>query len=102
MADAIYAKEVYSFGEYLVVCLPAVLLQFFPHALRESVKLPIYGLSALIGLFALWRSTLLLRFAIAQRQKCRRGASQISTSNRIGFLSWPNCADARRAAFLIL
>ncbi|MBU6450799.1 MAG: DUF2029 domain-containing protein [Cyanobacteria bacterium REEB67] len=66
MADAIYAKEVYKFGEYLVVCLPAVLLQFFPHAVREAVKLPVYGLSALIGLFALWRSTLLLRLALAQ------------------------------------
>jgi len=66
MADAIYAKDVYKFGEYLVVCLPAVLLQFFPHAMRESVKVPIYSLSALIGLFALWRSVVLLRFAISQ------------------------------------
>jgi hypothetical protein len=66
MFDSVYANPIYGFGEHLVVCLPAVLLQFFPHALRESVKLPVYGLSAVIGLFALWRSFILLRFAIGQ------------------------------------
>ena len=64
MADAIYAKKEYQFGEYLVVCLPAVLLQFFPHAAREAMKLPIYGLSAVIGLYSLWQSILLFKFAL--------------------------------------
>jgi len=61
MADTIFANPAYGFPEYMVVSLPAVLLQSFPHAMRASAKLPIYGLSAAIGLFTLWHSVKLLQ-----------------------------------------
>lgn len=61
MADTIFANPAYGFPEYMVVSLPAVLLQSFPHAARATAKLPIYGLSALIGLFSLWQCVMLLR-----------------------------------------
>jgi len=61
MADTIFANPAYGFPEYMVVSLPAVLLQSFPHAARAAAKLPIYGLSALIGLFTLWHAFKLLR-----------------------------------------
>ena len=67
MADTIFANPAYGFPEYMVVSLPAVLLQSFPHALRAAVKLPIYGVSAIIGLFTLWRCVLLLRSAQAEK-----------------------------------
>jgi len=61
MADTIFANPAYGFPEYMVVSLPAVLLQSFPHAARAAAKLPIYGLSAAIGLFTLWHAVKLLR-----------------------------------------
>ncbi len=85
MADAIYAKEIYHFGEYLVVCLPAVLLQFFPYALRESVKLPIYSLSAAIGVFSLWRAVRLLRVAIAQDEREKETKLSPESSHTLHF-----------------
>lgn len=50
MSDTCYSFEGYKPPTHLVVCLPAVILQFFPHNLRDQVKLFAYGLSALIGL----------------------------------------------------
>jgi hypothetical protein len=61
MADTIFANPAYGFPEYMVVSLPAVLLQCFPHAARAMAKIPIYGIAAASGLFTLWRCVLLLR-----------------------------------------
>ncbi len=61
MSDSIFAHAGYGFPAYMVVSLPAVLLQFFPFEARAQAKIFIYGLAAFIGLFALWRSTLILR-----------------------------------------
>ncbi|HEY9730545.1 MAG TPA: glycosyltransferase family 87 protein [Drouetiella sp.] len=61
MSDTIFAHAGYGFPAYMVVSLPAVLLQFFPFEARAQAKIFIYGLAGAIGLFALWRSTLILR-----------------------------------------
>jgi hypothetical protein len=61
MSDTIFAHAGYGFPAYMVVSLPAVLLQSFPFEARPIAKIFIYGLAAVIGLFALWRATLILR-----------------------------------------
>lgn len=63
MSDTIFAHAGYGFPAYMVVSLPAVLLQSFPFEQRGTAKIFIYGLAALIGLFSLYRSTGILRAA---------------------------------------
>lgn len=63
MADTLFANPIYGFPEYMVVSLPAVLLQSFPHALRATAKMPIYAFAGLVGLVTLWRSVQVLRSA---------------------------------------
>lgn len=53
MSDTIFAKAGYQFPAYMVVSLPAVIVQTFPGL--AATKIVAYGLAALIGLFALWR-----------------------------------------------
>lgn len=61
MSDTIFAKAGYQFPAYMVVSLPAVIVQTFPG--HGATKLVAYGLAALIGLFALWRATAILNGA---------------------------------------
>lgn len=61
MSDTIFANAGYGFPAYMVVSLPAVLLQSFPFEARATAKLFIYALAAAIGLYALWRGTAILR-----------------------------------------
>jgi hypothetical protein len=63
MSDTIFASAGYGFPAYMVVSLPAVLLQSFPFEMRSTAKLGIYALAAAIGLFALVRAVLILRGA---------------------------------------
>lgn len=61
MSDTIFAKAGYQFPAYMVVSLPAVIVQTFPGL--AATKIVAYGLAALIGLFALWRATTILNGA---------------------------------------
>ena len=61
MSDSCYSNGGYKPPVALIVCLPAVILQCFPMEMRESVKLGAYGLSALVGLFALFHTTKIFR-----------------------------------------
>ena len=63
MSDTIFAKAGYQFPAYMVVSLPAVIVQTFPGF--AATKIVAYGLAALIGLFALWRGTAILNAAKA-------------------------------------
>lgn len=63
MSDTIFANAGYGFPAYMVVSLPAVLLQSVPFEMRAMAKLPIYGLAALIGLFALVRAVKIINGA---------------------------------------
>ncbi|CAN5262306.1 hypothetical protein BH11CYA1_BH11CYA1_02120 [soil metagenome] len=58
MSDTIFAKAGYQFPAYMVVSLPAVIVQTFPGL--PATKQVAYGLAGLIGLFALWRGTSIL------------------------------------------
>ena len=58
MSDTIFAKAGYQFPAYMVVSLPAVIVQTFPGL--PATKMVAYGLAGLIGLFALWRGTSIL------------------------------------------
>lgn len=61
MSDTIFAKAGYQFPAYMVVSLPAVIVQTFPGL--PATKIVAYGLAALIGLFALWRAVTILKSA---------------------------------------
>jgi hypothetical protein len=61
MSDTIFAKAGYQFPAYMVVSLPAVIVQTFPG--MPATKIVAYGLAALIGLFALWRAVTILKGA---------------------------------------
>lgn len=63
LSDTIFANPAYGFPEYMVVSLPAVLMQCFPHDMRAVAKLPIYAIAGAIGLYTLWRSVMILRAA---------------------------------------
>jgi hypothetical protein len=67
MSDTIFANPAYGFPEYMVVSLPAVLMQCFPHDMRALAKLPIYAIAGAIGLYTLWRGVSLLRAAGAAK-----------------------------------
>lgn len=66
MSDTIFAKAGYQFPAYMVVSLPAVIVQTFPGF--AATKIVAYGLAALIGLYALWRGTAILNAAKPARQ----------------------------------
>jgi hypothetical protein len=59
--DAVFTNPQYWYPVYLVSSLPAAGLHLVPHHVRHVVKLLGYGLAALIGLHALWRSLRLMR-----------------------------------------
>jgi len=61
MSDTIFAKAGYQFPAYMVVSLPAVIVQTFPG--MPAIKIVAYGLAALIGLIALWRAVTILKSA---------------------------------------
>lgn len=58
MSDTIFAKAGYQFPAYMVVSLPAVIVQTFP---MPAIKIVAYGFAALIGLIALWRAVTILK-----------------------------------------
>jgi hypothetical protein len=60
LADTIFTDPQYRYPIHLVTSLPAASLALLPHQARDVVKLVAYGLGALIGLHALWRSWRLL------------------------------------------
>jgi len=59
--DAVFTDPQYWYPVYLVSSLPAAGLHLVPHSLRHVLKLLGYGLAAVIGLHALWRSWQLMR-----------------------------------------
>ncbi|MDP3509651.1 MAG: glycosyltransferase family 87 protein [Candidatus Melainabacteria bacterium] len=75
MSDTIFAKAGYQFPAYMVVSLPAVIVQTFPGF--TATKIVAYGLAAVIGLYALWRGTAILNSAKPELE---------STTNTVGSL----------------
>jgi hypothetical protein len=61
LSDTIFTDPQYRYPVHLVSSLPAVGLHLLPQLVRGVVKLVGYGLAALIGLHALWRSWQLIR-----------------------------------------
>lgn len=61
MSDSCYSVASYNPPLWLVTCLPAVILQCFDVSMRDALKLPVYGLAAVIGLAALWHCIKLWR-----------------------------------------
>jgi hypothetical protein len=61
LSDAIFSDPQYRYPVHLVASLPAAALHALPPDLREVAKLTGYGVAALVGIHALWRSWELLR-----------------------------------------
>jgi len=59
--DVVLSEGRYAYPVHLVTSLPAVALPLLPVHLRHGVLMIGYGLGALIGLHALWRSHQLMR-----------------------------------------
>lgn len=91
MSDSCYSYAGYKPPVALIVCLPAVILQCFPVEMRESVKLGAYGLSALVGLFALVHCTKIFRAALAVEgdEKERAYRKALAIAFMLGLLVLP-------------
>jgi hypothetical protein len=54
VSDATYSSGLQIIPSHLITGLPANLLILFPTSLRESVKVPLYAISAAFWIFGLW------------------------------------------------
>jgi hypothetical protein len=61
LGDTIFTDPQYRYPTYLVTCLAGSSLPLLPIQMRDVVKFVAYGLAALIGLHALWRSWRLMK-----------------------------------------
>jgi hypothetical protein len=59
--DAIFSSDEYRVPVHLLASIPADVMMRFPPEARASLKPVLYGLSASLGLFALWQCRKILR-----------------------------------------
>ncbi|HEY9869000.1 MAG TPA: hypothetical protein V6D08_07525, partial [Candidatus Obscuribacterales bacterium] len=95
------AEKTYEFPSYLLVCLPGALLLAVPAGQRAIAKLPIYGLSAAVGLSALWQSSRLLGRACQQAHALALVLSSFATPLVVPHLLFYDLTCLVPAGFLI-